>query len=950
MSITRLTCGPDAYEYLGTLVSRVDSVLRGHILWICTMAKTVEETSSLNYLPPGRRIGDDFHLLDVPSYLVRLLCCLETRSYEMSTEAIAWVRGRLRPTVSTWIRDLHVRNRQGTYTFPKDCHVDGKPSKDEKYSLVDHVMIALAIKCVERLGKPDEKNPWPYYSYHEVRRKILKRFTTENPFTNQRMLATTRWVDRTRFLLHSKDSALFTKVSSDFFEESDDDRDLSYFEDTRPNRRNPEGSWRYCDKRWMALVRAQGAQKEVQNLFSPKTLWYALVFAVGCRSRDINSFAIHAWANEARTNLLDQIPSNGLFPGIIDYAHRPLILEDTRDQEDHFLPLFEIPNLLLHYDQIGFTTERNIKRRSNPSDRGEKRYPDKVLPFNVLDFHKNPSGLVVVSDDWLKASPVSQNLASNEDSCRESHYSTFTNGEQWRQDKVGVVIDVPKWSTGAEISAPQIMAQDLSRRLMRKDIWEAKKIIVWLPKVARDVVDRCLEACSQNARENLETFARRHQDSEKYFLDSVAAKFNEWETELHLSFFRLSGATADRDHTEFGGKQLASVTMSFQFSGDFCDRRWKCYFFETGTTAEESMTLGNRLQPENSSDPRDELKLLVEYKARTALERRTYRDTNTSGSWQQRRVLELLMFSKILMELNRHTTKVFNHVRALALQSEHDRKMQVKIDSSKADIDEAEQLQKLAVEGDYFSISARWRSHIQTLLKVEENLSENLEEIQEWNRRDGSRLSQKPRWTQRDEQNHRTSMLKLTTLTHRQTREIERLKSQIKTFREALPTYLESLREDISFRGSQNMTLFTYVTVVFLPLGFATGVLSMSGAPDDVTLKSLITLSLGALGLTLFALLNAEFLKKLVEPMVKAYRYIMRAGLLARIVYLYKYVIYLYKDVIPAVWRLASLPWPLLKEMIFNGRLLPIIEYWAHREEQWQPAEEPSPTGGSEAV
>lgn len=69
----------------------------------------------------------------------------------------------------------------------------------------------------------------------------------------------------------------------------------------------------------------------------------------------------------------------------------------------------------------------------------------------------------------------------------------------------------------------------------------------------------------------------------------------------------------------------------------------------------------------------------------------------------------------------------------------------------------------------------------------------------------------------------------------------------------------------MSFRGSENMSLFTYVTVVFLPLGFATGIFSMSEAPGRLTLAFMVATAVTALSITVLALVNAKSLLGLAK-------------------------------------------------------------------------------------
>lgn len=82
---------------------------------------------------------------------------------------------------------------------------------------------------------------------------------------------------------------------------------------------------------------------------------------------------------------------------------------------------------------------------------------------------------------------------------------------------------------------------------------------------------------------------------------------------------------------------------------------------------------------------------------------------------------------------------------------------------------------------------------------------------------------------------------------------------------------LLKIRNDLSLQGSENVRFLTYVTVVFLPLGFATGIFSMSGAPDGKVLGSMATCAVVALLLTVLALLNAKQLAKIVDDLFSVY-------------------------------------------------------------------------------
>lgn len=77
----------------------------------------------------------------------------------------------------------------------------------------------------------------------------------------------------------------------------------------------------------------------------------------------------------------------------------------------------------------------------------------------------------------------------------------------------------------------------------------------------------------------------------------------------------------------------------------------------------------------------------------------------------------------------------------------------------------------------------------------------------------------------------------------------------------------------MSFRGSGSMNLFTYVTVVFLPLGFATGIFSMSEAPASRVLEGMIITALATLLVTVLALMNARVAVSVLSKVSKIVAY-----------------------------------------------------------------------------
>jgi hypothetical protein len=911
-------------NYLLQLQERVLQVLRGHMVWICARAECSQlESFSPHHWPSGRRIFNlewlpQGSLVDTPLQLFKVLCYSDLPgSWQEDPKeeegAFEWMQERLRAKARNWIDKLHQINERGTYAFydhtaaPKYFWRD--TDQNAKYLLTDHVMIGLALKSVEKLGLEPKNQVWPFYAqYEEVRSKILKRFTVEHPISKQRTLATSRWKDETRFLLHTKDLFLFSASGLDYLQ----DRARAEVSSKRKEKRSENGGsidpWKYADRRWAKLIDAQAYHDEFQLLEWDNPLWYALVLILACKGTRVNNETSEELIRSSRAVLLGSTSYNGLFAGQLGHKNVPDSFDSEYGRDDYWFRTFETAHVLWNlYSMDGSSA---VQDKPSPQSLTSPPAPGplvaskeatrvgqqvgKHVPFTNIGSSRTQTGIVMLSDDWLQDPPAF--LAFSAEIKKNSTISIgdpHRNSPQSNHSKAmrlvrvlgelsvvaGFVIDVPKWSLGAEISARQLTQIEFSARLKRQTVWESKKRIVWLPCHDRTLADKCLELSSSVEKESLLSFIRRNREREKYFLDSATVELNEWETELHLSFFGISSTSEGSLHDLESQGFITPYTMSLRFSGDFSDRYWICYFLEPRTRKTEKKTLGQRLSPSRDCGIRGSLGLSATHtgavKASERLKRRKeMRDEGRKQqvswreqlSWQQRKILELLIYSKMLEELREHTNDTFCAVKKLALQSSSDKHSEGITNPFRTAIEDAKRLQQLGEKENYASIAREWRRYIQILIVVEENMIDNIEKLDQWEQREADRQNQQPRWTDRDRQDHFTTILRLTILTGRQTGDIKRLKDDIRTFRESLPSQLESIREDISFRGSQNINLFTYVTIVFLPLGFATGALSMNGLPDHDLLMKLVYLSLAAFGLTLFALLNARSVK-LILPL-----------------------------------------------------------------------------------
>lgn len=161
------------------------------------------------------------------------------------------------------------------------------------------------------------------------------------------------------------------------------------------------------------------------------------------------------------------------------------------------------------------------------------------------------------------------------------------------------------------------------------------------------------------------------------------------------------------------------------------------------------------------------------------------------------------------------------------------------------------------VRGDGFQRQNELWESIQPILRtVRDELSAAFSTLStKWALREKDREGEPPRWTRNDERKYRGIINKLSGSTSRKIADVERVLGRIDSLEKFLDSYFERTRTRLS---NENMATFTYVTVIFLPLGFATGVFSMSGAPGTGLLVSMIVCAIVALILTIITLMIAQ--------------------------------------------------------------------------------------------
>ncbi|KAF3768201.1 hypothetical protein M406DRAFT_349693 [Cryphonectria parasitica EP155] len=261
----------------------------------------------------------------------------------------------------------------------------------------------------------------------------------------------------------------------------------------------------------------------------------------------------------------------------------------------------------------------------------------------------------------------------------------------------------------------------------------AKKRFIWLPYADSGTALACWTASPERESHAISLFFDRHARYEGNVWDDTSILLNEWQTELHFSFYVLvekqdtCGDTellvkADRPFPGRAGKLLQRASISFRFDGDFFDRYWTCHFIEHVPGEEDSdQDLPFPPGSEKELDSSDRSS-----------------NNNEQKKWWQRRVLEPYLLNRALDKIA-HASCLF-----LDEQFEH------------------------------------------ALQSMEDDLTSTLSTVQKWNSREKDRGEENPRWTRNDEKKYRAAIKKLCNATRDKTDTLNIRRADIRRLKEAL--------------------------------------------------------------------------------------------------------------------------------------------------------------------
>lgn len=737
----------------------------------------------------------------------------------------------------------------------------------------------------------------------EVQRNALMRFTTENDLdvSRKRMLAVTRSPRETRFLFHSRDTSLFYGEDLEFF--------------------LPDSPYHEL---WENTLEAQVHHEENKETTWDNAIRYALGVVVGTRDSSLNNKAPTELVRTCVEVLIRSSSHAGFLPGQLDEATKePRLFYQEEDANFYYHAGFEINHVLLtHARRIDeafrkvaphkskrlrrSTTEPSMEnrdrahehsvlaeiltsltmqpKRQRPNDQGQQQNPGialtqlgiatgldarrtltmkKLIPFNNLI---DVSSINALEDEWLYNYPQffmikdvdleklansskdaaggisDQELQLQHDPPAQKKY----NPPSLSLETATFIADTPKQKhlgKREKRELQSVIPQSLNNHELRdkfkapRTAAKAKKRFIWLPQANDETASLCWLISPEPERSAMRLFFDRHSRYEKHVWDDTTMVVNTWQTEVHLSFYELV-ATArpttlglpplSKDPFPGASKQeLRRASMGFRFDGDFFDRYWTCHYIEHTDARKKSLELDF---PFESSG------------------------IHAQKQWWQRKVLELHLLHRILKSATSSSLQILNEVRS-----------ELGIGNSTISF-------SILDSDAYYSTKENWQRFEYILQAVDEDLTAVLRTLEKWDRREAERGQEKPRWTRNDERKYRGAISKLQGSTEREMRDLESHRNNIRKLKETLTTSREKIRDDRELHRNENIRYFTYVTVIFLPLGFASSFYSMNGAPQYNLMISLIKFSIAAFAVTVGLLASAKVIFGAVDVILMPLR------------------------------------------------------------------------------
>ncbi|KAI9734210.1 MAG: hypothetical protein M1834_002311 [Cirrosporium novae-zelandiae] len=822
--------------------------------------------------------------------------------------ALTWPRNT-NPVIATYRLDDHV------WIWMALDSIEKLILRAEKLSISSpNPVLEEFVKLRSHLGGTRKRNrqvdisnneQWAY-TPAETKKQILRRFTTENDVSRKRMLSVTRSAQETRFLFHSRDTVLYYGMDQGFFSDEPhsnlwhnliDYQQLYEYE-------NDESLWNNPLRYALAILMGIKGHRLDRQYTPSKIIGHArqILFdsaaANGCFPGQIDEETKeprvfdHEIYRDFYFHAGFEIPYILLLVSKQEVNKKPsLNFEITIDRPmPHLTPdrqskrQLVITNPLMHsspnpndieYNPLLSDKEESsgLGKKNVDSYRQESRHSERWQCYS--------SNIVEISEEWLYNYPrfldfkppqtlkdvgkaleelkdrcggIITNICSDKNCTANSIVTgNYFNNETFQSGRVAIC-DIPKHQHKGKREGSS-MPFSAKSYFSHREIWEKlnekrtadtiKKRVIYLDGADRKTALICYLTSPEVEREHLSQFFDRHMSLRGFFIDNATAALNTWETELHLNYYLfVKSELVQSDQDTLSTKRtifsfpngisfhISEATMGFRIVGDFFDRYWTSYIIEnTNRNIAKS-------EPLKAEDREIEDGELSELNPPPSENERFWEKGLNHDHWQQRKISELILFDRILVVISENAKKFINETEETCGVGKKNPSRKLSLNAYKI-----EDLQEL----------------LRVLITLKSNFASILEYIDSWENREKVRGYEQPRWTRSDETKYRRTINRQLAFNGRSISKLKTQKSRIEFLITLVQSIQDGLRADTSLREAENIQLFTYTTVFFLPVGLATSIFSMGSVPDHKLVISMVITAAVALSITaiiLYAVLH----------------------------------------------------------------------------------------------
>ncbi|KAH8431613.1 uncharacterized protein LDX57_009270 [Aspergillus melleus] len=800
-----------------------------------------------------------------------------------------------------WVNALDKANKRDAFAWPHSTRAGMNYFRLDDHVWIWNAIKAISIilgwdtmaKGNFKSREKVDKDSWQYqrnelmrrYEPEKMKREILQRFTTVHDVSKERILAVTRSPRETRFEFHSRDTALFYPIVDTMLGQGEErwlgliklQKRFTRTQDTDPDNLLRHGLGMLMENTWATDSTMRTDFLETKRALITTTLTNGLFPA-----------QITGLGESERVSYHEDYLLHVSF-------EMPYILHATRPQEGPFQQatqegltknrLYEegpvkhtsiLDGTIPFNDQIDVKSIIDIREEwlyNSPSFLDWSPLNGNHIPLSLLD-------LGVKRVRWIMRALLKAYGDETSEEINEESEEDSGDDDDIMVDAAGVrsisnpgeyqpldiqpdghkhlMIDIGKKRprmrktscSDERESRTHTYVKSWEKLLQVRTAHSAKKRFLWCRNPPGEYALMCYLASPENEQPSLRLFFDRHAKCVTDFDDKTSRVYNTWETEFHCTFVRLgkparpinsedASSNLNESHKEerrpepmlhssirplpdLGGQELRPASMGFRFHGDFFDRFWTCHYVESYLGEPPRLDMNNYL-----SSNGEELKRLFQ--------------DSSAYVWQQRKVLETLLFHLILSEINKSVQKIIKAIQE-ELSSDQHGKERVKTPKPSQFDSEV-----------YFNDLKAWAALHEILEFLGDNLENISNNVKGWNSREEDRRTEKPRWTNNDEKKYRDAITRALLECQRAERVLFAHRATIRSLSKTLNYRREEAKNEYdrnmserNFRNNDNVKYFTYSTVIFLSLGFAASVYSMQAAPPTDVLQHMVIFSVVA--------------------------------------------------------------------------------------------------------